>query len=227
MSRPRPNLYRLETWASWEVFCLQCFELALLELRSMAVLPEGENALNGKLHECLRRAAKKVRRNGPYSNVGYESPQQPYGESEESTRRLKACPDFVWGFVDHQEPDALLSAREFVIECKRLRHASPSWKYNESYVEDGIQRFVSLDKKYGIGVASGAMVGYWQSMEAESVLREINDALTECSLPSLALSNSERQTKGVNKLKHKFKRSFPVSPFTLEHLWVDVRLKRS
>ena len=225
MSQSRPNLLQLEIWASWERFCLECLALALEELRGLPGLPEGENALNGKLRECLRRAAKQVRPNGPYSAIGYECPPQPYGESQESARRLKPCPDFVWGFVDHQEPEVLLNAREFVIECKRLRHASRGWKYNESYVEDGIGRFVDPQKKYGIGVSSGVMVGYWQSTEAEAILQEVNETAVRCKLPALLLSNAGWKPGGTSHLQHSFDRPFPRSPFTLGHLWVDVRGK--
>jgi hypothetical protein len=227
MSRSRPNLLELETWTSWERFCLGCLALALEELRRLPDLPEGENALNGKLHECLRKAARQVRPNGPYSPVGYECPPQPYGESEESARRLKPCPDFVWGFVDHQEPDVLRNAREFVIECKRLRQASRSWKYNESYVEDGIRRFVDPQKKYGIGVSSGVMVGYQQSTEAEAILQEVNDTAARCKLPALSLSKAGWKPGGTSHLQHSLDRAFPHSRFTLEHLWVDVRVPHS
>jgi hypothetical protein len=197
--------------------------LALKKLRCLPNLPEGENALNGKLHECLRRAAKELRSNGPYSPIGYECPPQPCGESEESGRRLKACPDFAWGFVDHQEKDPLRDAREFVIECKRLRQASAGWKYNEHYVADGVCRFIDEEKKYGIGVVSGAMVGYWQSMEAEEVLREVNDSTQRCRLPALSIHQAGWQPGGTTKFEHTFDRPFPISPFTLRHLWVDVR----
>ena len=224
MSRPRPSLY-VESWASWQRFCLDCLLLALCELRDLPGLPEGENAINGKLHECLRRAAKVVRPRGPYGTIGYECPPQPFGESQETSRRLKACPDFVWGFVDHREPDPLSNAREFVIECKRIRNRSRSWNYNESYVTDGVQRFIDSSKRYAIGVASGVMVGYWQDMEAGDILGEINNFAAGLGIPILILSADGWQIAAVSKFGHTLTRPFPVTPFDLGHLWVDLRGK--
>ncbi len=189
-------------------------------------LPESENALNAKLHGCLRVAAKKIRPNGPYDRISYECPPQPFGEiDEESSRRLKATPDFVWGFVDHRDPDPYRNVRELAIECKRLREASQSWNYNESYVEDGIQRFRDGQKKYGIGVCSGVMVGYWQRMDAKDILEEINITAKKHDVPALRLSRTGWLPSSTSSLDHKFTRAFPDSPFQLRHLWLDLRKK--
>jgi hypothetical protein len=186
-------------------------------------LPEGEDALNAKLLDCLRIAARGIRPAGNYPLLRAESPQLPYGESEETARRLKATPDFVWGYVDPSEPNPLLDAREFTIECKRLRYASHSWNYNESYVEDGIQRFIDVGKKYGIGVPSGVMVGYWQAMDAEAILKAVNETAGKGHIPSLKLSAEGWKVAAVTTLQHRLTRPFPVSPFELRHLWVDLR----
>ncbi len=223
MSRSRPSIIRRETWASWEKFCLDCLLVALRELRELSELPENENAINAKLHECLRRAAKTVRVSGPYATIGCESPPQPYGESEETSRRLKACPDFVWGFVDHHEPDPLCNAREFAIECKRLRRRSRSWNYNESYVVDGIERFIDPAKRYGVGVSSSVMVGYWQDMKAEDILIDVNAVAARGGIPVVVLSVDGWQFAAISKLEHTLTRPFPVTPFSLRHLWIDLR----
>jgi hypothetical protein len=188
-------------------------------------LPEGENALNAKLLVCMRTAAKEVRPRGNYPLIRAECPPLPFGESEETTRRLKPTPDFIWGYVDHLEPNPLLNAREFTIECKRLRHASPSWNYNESYVEDGIKRFLDEAKKYGIGVSSGIMIGYWQAMEPDVVLQAVNAAAQNRHIPVLVLGSDGWQIAAISKLDHSLDRTFPFSPFQLGHLWVDLRGK--
>lgn len=219
-----PSISEMEIWASWEAFCLDCLYVALGRFLRSKNLPEGENALNAKLHEFLRVAAAKIRPNGPYDRISYECPPQPYGPNDdESSRRLKATPDFVWGFVDHRDPDPHRNARELAIECKRLREASRSWKYNESYVVDGIQRFLDANKKYGIGVCSGVMVGYWQSMDSKDILDEINTAAQAHGVPDLELSRDGWKASSISRLDHRFNRAFPDSPFQLRHLWVDLR----
>ncbi len=225
-----PSIAKVESWASWESFCLECLQLALESLANSKILPEGENTLNAKLHGELRAAAKKIRPNGPYDRISYECPPQPYGEPEdsenESARRLKATPDFVWGFVDHRDADPHRNAREFAIECKRIREPSKSWKYNESYVEDGIQRFLDEEKKYGIGVSSGVMVGYWQGMDSKNILNEINTTAGKRGVPVLSLSKEGWRVSGISQLDHEFTRVFPHSPFRLRHLWIDLRRKQ-
>jgi len=219
-----PSISKIDTWSSWESFCCACLHLALKSLLDSKALPESENALNARLHGFLRVAGKKVRPNGPYDRISYECPPQPYGESDdESPRRLKATPDFVWGFVDHRDPDPHRNARELAIECKRLREASRSWNYNESYVEDGINRFIDTQKRYGIGVCSAIMVGYWQSMDATVVLQEINTAAKKHGIPLLRLSKEGWKVSAISQLDHKFNRVFPDSPFQLRHLWIDLR----
>lgn len=226
MSQPGPSIAKIETWASWEAFCLECLHLALEDLSNAKDLPEKENALNARLHSFLRVAATKVRPKGIYGLIGYECPPQPHGEpDDESSRRLKPTPDFVWGFVDYHDPDPSRNARELHIECKRLREASRSWKYNESYVGDGIRRFVDPLKKYGIGVPSGVMVGYWQKMESKEILEEINAAAKKHAIPFLILSKAARRTPAASRLDHEFARTFPESPFQLRHLWIDLRSK--
>lgn len=218
-----PPISSRRTWERWQAFFTECVLRALNKLREIDRLPEGENALNSKLLDCLRIAAKEIRPTGNYPLIRAECPPLPYGQSEETSRRLKATPDFVWGYVDYSEPDALRNAREFTIECKRLRQASASWNYNESYVEDGIKRFLDTAKNYGIGVSSGVMIGYWQAMDADGVLQEVNAAAEAWSIPILILGGNGWQLASISKLNHSLIRTFPISPFQLEHFWVDLR----
>lgn len=199
--------------------CLYC---ALEKMRTLDSLPEGEPALNAKFLDCLRIAAREIRPKGDYPLIRAECPPLPHGEAEEIARRLKPTPDFIWGYVDRMAPP-LLDAREFTIECKRLRNASKSWDYNESYVEDGIQRFLDTSKRYGEGATSGVMVGYWQAMEADEILKKVNGAAQSRGIPAVALSSDGWKVGAVSKLNHELIRAFVVSPFLLTHLWVDLR----
>jgi len=90
-------------------------------------------------------------------------------------------------------------------------------------VEHGIQRFLDAQKKYGIGVPSGVMVGYWQKMDSKDILKEINAAAEKFGIPPLLLSKQGWQVSATSQLNHKFSRAFADSPFQLRHLWIDLR----
>lgn len=228
MRQPGPSISRLETWSSWESFCLECLQRALINLSKIKNLPADENSINSKLHTLLRVAAHEIRPTGFYSLIGYECPPQPYGDDDdESTRRLKPTPDFTWGFVDHRDPDPTRNARELAIECKRLRAPSSSWNYNENYVKNGISRFLDEEKKYGISVPSGVMVGYWQGMGCDEILKEINAAAFARKIPIIILSQDGWKTNAISQLDHLLIRAFPESPYSLRHLWVDLRPQKN
>ncbi|MDQ2949101.1 MAG: hypothetical protein M3Y27_24710, partial [Acidobacteriota bacterium] len=69
--------------------------------------------------------------------------------------------------------------------------------------------------------SSGAMVGYWQSMELQQVLNEVNEEATKNALPPIVLTG-EPLPDG-HRSEHTFNRPLPGSPFRLRHLWIDLR----
>jgi len=66
------------------------------------------------------------------------------------------------------------------------------------------------------------MLGYWQSMEGEELLDEVNDICHGRSIPHLLLVGP-LTPKMVSKLEHTFVRPFQNGPYKLHHLWVDLR----
>ena len=66
------------------------------------------------------------------------------------------------------------------------------------------------------------MIGYWQSMEGEQVLNEVNDESRKNSLPDLILAGNWN-LGAVSRLEHVFERPIEVSSFRLHHLWIDLR----
>jgi hypothetical protein len=221
----RPKIISIR-WPDWERFCLQALELALERLRDQrATLPEGENALNARLFDELRRAKRLLQKSDPcrFVEPRSECQVQPYGVADESHRRLKATPDIIWGYHDDSERDPLKATRDFVIECKRIRIPTVSgWQFTTHYVTDGVLRFCQPEKRYAEGVSSAVMVGYWQDQEAACHLDLINQELTTAKLPPLKGIVKSRK---VSRLKHQchFQRLFFVSPFNLHHCWVDLR----
>jgi hypothetical protein len=220
----RALIGRRGLWCDWEDFCFRCLRRALRRLRMGHNLPEGENALNARLFDELRIAARELAsRSFSYPPIRCECPVQPYGVSDEDHRRLKATPDITWGYEDEREPDPLLATRDFVIECKRLRSPTAAgWIFTTHYAEDGISRFVDPMKRYGEGVNSAAMVGYWQDESVTILHSEVCNKARQAGLPALSRVSTKWRHKGVTELLHSFARSFPLSPFQLHHFWIDL-----
>jgi len=94
---------------------------------------------------------------------------------------------------------------------------------NGNYVTDGVVRFKDVSHGYGMSCASGAMIGYIQSMDSDDILAEVNAACKGNKVPQIALSSTGWVPSGVSLLEHTFNRSFPEKTFTLQHLWADLR----
>jgi hypothetical protein len=77
---------------------------------------------------------------------------------------------------------------------------------------------------------AGGMIGYVESMELEDILDDVNTNIRIAStsawpISELELSSEGWKENGVTNLFHPepIPRPFEVSPFTLRHLWVDLR----
>jgi hypothetical protein len=205
-----------------EAKCLSIIELALSLLRAQDDLPETEVDLNRRLFFCLYEATRKLY---PDDEIGpgAECCNQPDPDDKVRARREQKRPDFQWIYVDRYEPDARRSSRQFVVECKRLGEATRAdWVLNRNYTDHGIERFRDPEWAYAKGMQTGAMVGYWQSMEGEEVLSKVNEGCHTRSIPDLILVGAWRPN-GTSRFEHSLERPFEVSPFRLHHLWVDLR----
>jgi hypothetical protein len=126
-------------------------------------------------------------------------------------------------YLDRYESDPHRSSKQFVVECKRLGKPSRAdWVFNVNYVNHGIGRFRDLRWAYAQRFASGAMVGYWQSMGERQVLDEVNENARKNSISELFLVGAWN-IRGVSRMDHIFDRQMAVSPFRLHHLWIDLR----
>jgi hypothetical protein len=181
----------------------------------------GEPELNRALYDCVQIAIRHRYLDGdhvPYAPVSYEARNAPTPATKGSSSERK-IPDFQWGYLDHQQPNPLNSARYFAIECKRLGKRTRSSVFNVLYVEEGVVRFVDPAYKYGKEVSEGAMVGYVESMTREAVLAEVNEAAASHNLSALTYTKSGPGP--LHELVHIFEREFRISPFALSHLWVE------
>lgn len=125
--------------------------------------------------------------------------------------------------MDRYESDPQRSSKQFVVECKRLGEAPRTdWILNLNYTNHGIGRFREPEWAYGKRAPSGAMVGYWQSMEEGQVLSEVNEGCHSRSYPHLVLVGAWNPA-GTGRFEHTLERPFEISPFKLHHLWIDLR----
>lgn len=70
------------------------------------------------------------------------------------------------------------------------------------------------------------MVGYIRSMASADILDEVNGNATRASLHKINLNKDGWVAKGVSRLEQTIDRpNVPPTPFSLRHLWVDLRHK--
>lgn len=221
MSESGPRLRTLGIWAKREEMFIVILERALQLLQAQNGLPESECDLNRLLYFKLLRASQDLYPSDPVAPTT-ECNNQPDPDDEARTAREHKRPDFQWCYRDNYEPDPERSSRQFTVECKRLgAPRKASWILNSNYVTNGICRFRDPVWGYGQRFPSGAMVGYWQSMEFAHVLKEVNDEAARNTIPDIAPTGDQKP--GIHLSEHSLDRSFPVSPFRLRHLWIDLR----
>lgn len=221
MSGSGPSLKSRNLWAKREAKCIAILERALLLLRLKPSLPEAEVDLNRCLYFCLLEATSELYPKDDIAPVS-ECNNQPDANDDLRVTREQKRPDFQWIFRDrYAEPSH--SSKQFVVECKRLgKSLRANWILNSNYVNHGICRFCDRQWAYAQRFASGAMVGYWQSMEADEILAEVTVETQKNSLPDLVRKGNWNEFD-VSQLEHSFKRPFKISPFHLRHLWIDLR----
>ncbi|MFN7923876.1 MAG: hypothetical protein U0Q16_27485 [Bryobacteraceae bacterium] len=188
----------------------------------MPDLPESEVELNRHFYFCLLEASRELDPDDEVAPVA-EGNNQPDPDDEARANRELKRPDFQWVYLDRYEANARHSSKQFVVECKRLGKAlRTDWVFNINYVRHGIVRFKDPEWAYAKRFRTGVMVGYWQSMEPADVHCEVNDECSNATLSGLTL-NGLWNSGGISRCSHVLTRPFEVSPFTLYHLWIDLR----
>lgn len=223
MSDSGPQLTSRHMWAAREAKCFAVLVRALMLLRQLDNLPETEVELNRLLYFCLLTASRELYPEDEIPPVT-ECNNQPDPDDEARAKREQKRPDFQWIYLDRYESDPQLSSKQFVVECKRLAKAlRPDWVFNLNYTNHGISRFREPEWAYAKRVPSGVMVGYWQNMDGNELLTEVHEGFRNKSLPDL-IPVGDWNAGGVSRFEHIFERPFEISPFTLHHLWIDLRV---
>jgi hypothetical protein len=211
-----------QLWATREGKCLSIIERALSLLRHADNLPETEVELNRRLYFCLLCASRELYPDDEIAPVA-ECNNQPDPDDEARAKREQKRPDFHWIFLDRYEPDARRSSKQFVVECKRLGKPSRAdWVLNLNYSSHGVVRFRDPEWAYAKLMQSGAMIGYWQSIDEKDVLQEVNSGCKSNSLPTLVLIGAWN-LRNTSRLEHTLQRPLENSPLKLRHLWIDLR----
>jgi hypothetical protein len=221
----RPNLKRLNFWEQHERRVLQVLTIALRLLACEESLPTQEDEINRKLYFSILVAIRQLHEQGVdlVSVPVYEACNQPDAEDEERAARESKRPDFQFRFIDHGEPNPRASAKEYVVECKRLGESGRNdWVLNTNYIEHGVLRFHEEAHGYGKSRSSGAMIGYVQNSSADQILSDVNHAAIARKIARIRLSREGRQRGDVSVLAHRFDRAVRPTPFHLHHLWLDL-----
>lgn len=222
MSELGPPLRSRGLWAARKAKCFSTITEALKRLCNTPDLPKSEVELNRRFYFCLLEASRSLYPDDEIAPLA-ECNNQPDPDDEARARRELKRPDFQWIYLDRYEADPRHSSKQFVVECKRLgKPVRADWVLNVNYVQNGIMRFKDPEWAYAQQGSSGAMIGYWQDMQASDVLSEINGETRRSSLPDLILVGTWN-SGDVSRCEHTFERSFDVSPFKLHHFWVDLR----
>jgi hypothetical protein len=221
----RPILARLSLWQKYERMLLETVQEALELLIDIAE-DDGEVSINEKLYRALLETDKRrYRRGEPVLDQGpiYDAQMGPADPAWAAANRTR--PDIRWDLQDHLAESEAVQILPFVVECKRLRRPSDhGWVFNKAYVVHGVKRFASITHRYGANASGGVLVGYWQNMEYEAVLGEVNAALTGEGYDVISLTPVSAR---LGRSSQQLNRPFEVSPFHLRHYWIDVRTKTS
>lgn len=228
MSQPR--ISKLNTWENFRTTIFTVIREALCLLRESENLPQIEDSpaqanLNRKLYFCFRKICHRKKLNYHLPSLNGKNP--PVDELTEPEPRENKLPDFQWQHVDHTA-DAANCARHFVVECKRLgKPSSPNWNLNQNYVNNGINRFISREHGYGKNDDTCGMIGYVQNMSFSEILDEINNEIKITAEPISILRppKSGWTEFGVSEIEQTLMRVFAISPFVLQHFWIDLRDK--
>lgn len=222
MSEAGPRLRSVRIWARQEERILAIIERALQLLRAEEDLPEAECDLNRHFFFQLLNASRELFPTDPIAPIS-ECNNQPDPDDEVRAAREQKRPDFQWVYLDRYEPDPRRSSKQFTLECKRLGAPYRADRVlNVNYVRNGICRFREPAWAYGQRFSRGAMVGYWQSMELDEILTEVNFEASRNTLPEVTRSGVA-MPNGY-RAEQSFDRTFPVSPFYLHHIWIDLRI---
>ncbi len=217
-------------WQRHEKLILEVFFIALKLLYEGQFLPEDEDEITEKLSVKARRANFKLNRQdrGLVYPPTWQGQIAPATESEVGSTFTRKKPDFQCQYKNERVKNAEKAYIMYCVECKRLGKTLDSgWNLNKNYVQEGISRFLTAEHSYGKAAESGAMIGYVQNMELDTVTKEINQYITQIKkhkIPPIKFpANDFRREKTASTIQQLKRTEVLPSRFNLRHVWVDLR----
>jgi len=222
---PRRRISFAALWNRHEGLYRDIFARALIRLAAEPRISGDEDSVSKLLFTIVLTVCREIantenREVPPPASDGLNQPVHVNETQDDFTRKR---PDFTCNCINpraESNEDYLIPLH---VECKLLgKPTSPSWILNTNYVTNGIARFDLESHKYGNRASSGIMIGYVISMKPEEIQKQVNACirakLSGVPLLVFALSDVPLQSQ------HRFaRRHVTPTPFTLIHLWVDIR----
>ena len=214
-----------ELWNRHEGLYRRIFVQALIRLAAESSISGDENSISKHLSTIVVTVCREIANteNREVQLPASDGLNQPVHVDEMQEDFTRTRPDFTCNCINPRAESNEDYLIPFHIECKLLGEpTSTTWILNTNYVTHGIARFDLESHRYGNRASSGIMIGYIISMTPEQIQTEVNSCI-EKKLPDVpplvfALSDVPLQSQ------HRFaRRHVTPTPFTLIHLWVDIR----
>ncbi len=210
-------------WADHVNLYLEVFARALRRLQTVFISGD-ENAISLRLCPLLAKECFQFEQKGrPVPVPQWEKPQQPQTQTEATQEHIGKRPDFTCSFHDTSAKSLDDWLIPLHVECKLLgRPTSATWILNTNYVTRGIARFDLESHRYGNRASSGIMIGYIISMTPGQIQTQVNSCIKKKlpGVPPLVFALSAVPSQSQH---HFARRHVMPTPFTLIHLWVDIR----
>lgn len=221
----QPSIFRRNLWDEQQKRLIEFLGLALGRLAEGDPLPKGEEEITRRLATFCEAV------NYELAKEGRELFNPPQWEAKDVRQYMDTAipvnmakkPDCQYVFYDSQASRESFR-KSLTIECKRLGRSAGSPQLNQDYVKHGICRFLCATHGYGRSAPCGIMIGYVQNMDLDAVLVEVNAECVRNRISQLVLFAAGWQEGLTSHLEHSFDRAFPITPFTLRHMWADVRM---
>lgn len=214
-----------DLWERHEELYRAVFNKALTCLAQIDYEWKNEDQISERLCPILTEVCFEIGKehNQEVPTPDWQKPIPPIKEDELKGGKKNKIPDFTCSVCNPYASNLESYEISFHIECKCLGYpSSPSWKFNEKYVINGIKRFDCTTHEYGKRAVSGMMIGYIVSMEPTAINQEVNNYLTtHLSAAPLLFFNFSQKVCDCEQILTRI--NVDPSNFKLTHLWVDLR----
>ncbi len=211
-------------WQRHENLYTDLFLRSLRMLSRQTGLTGQEDDISIILWDCLKKTCKSLAKDKELEVPCpiFQVPVQSVSMAKKTSANALKKPDFSC----FRYNPFTASAVALHVECKLLgkpKPSSPSWKFNENYVTNGIKRFDSDSHQYGTHASSGMMIGYVISMAPEAILDEVNNCQKHRIPNNHPIVFDFHMKPAFQARQALLRKTVKPRSFSLIHIWVDVR----